>query len=1024
MKKKLFFLIFLFIFLKIPIINASDDNLAVGKPVTVSTNENMKQHAVDSRYSTQWVEEAGRSNGFLIVDLQNCYRINKIEISDRQDINFPEGRKNFSIFASNDSDFREYTVLGSHGDEDYGFKARWTLNVDDHRHYRYIKYQKTYSYASLSEIKIFGGDGFSYNQQVTELDCNVEDGGLLTTNAIYLTFPEVFNESQFNEQTVKLINETDNSLVNYDLERINSHGQFKLSSNRFLKKGRFTLIIDDIYCETGSKYCYFERCFYTVNQMPKVEQTVYLLNGEKTQYIGTGELGGQVVVQNNGDKKSLSLFGAIYNENHQLLTVVADRKQIQPEEKAVFKVSVQNEALNHCFQLFLFDDNLSPLYDFPDIYPAIPVSNQTIYVSQRNGTDSGGGASSAPVGSLERALQMAGDGANIILKDELYFVDNTIAVQKNVNIFGTNTTLTGGKQIGGWQYYQNGIYQAEIPQGISNVRQLYVNGERRSRARSKRKFMAAESCLNGVRMAQPFSIPYEKGMEIVWPNVEFRCYYMPVESINGTEITVKPEIFEKSLEYHGAFHSKNGFYLENSLNLLEDYGEWCYLPEENRIYYKPYPNENVNEETIFVPGVTTLLDISGVQGIQIKGVFFAHSGWGEVSKKGMYIWQSGQLIRPNEFEMVPAAVTISNCKNVNISHCGFKNLGTMGISLKENVTGSQIEDCVFQDISGTAISVGHFYISDENRLCKLIDINNNVIKSAGAEFFGSPGIQTYYTQNVTIKNNYLASLPYSGIAQGWGWDSNWDPSNTAEHSASPSHSNRIIKNKIIDVSQRNRDGGGIYTLGHNHNSVIQGNYILNQQNDYGAFYNDDGSKCYTVSDNVSENVPGWLYHWKDSIQYITAFQNFSTTKNDFVGLRSKNSKIESVTLFKGKEKPKAVMQIIERAGLENKEKEPKYCNLNLYPVFSEADSIETAVNTPVTLIADLKRSGTQAIYQWRAISGGEMDVWHGVSKSVTFRSETSPETVAVFSQPGDYIAECVVQLNGREAVKRFYIHVL
>ena len=70
------------------------------------------------------------------------------------------------------------------------------------------------------------------------------------------------------------------------------------------------------------------------------------------------------------------------------------------------------------------------------------------------------------------------------------------------------------------------------------------------------------------------------------------------------------------------------------------------------------------------------------------------------------------------------------------------------------------------------------------------------------------------------------------------------------------------------------DGGGIYTLGRNDNSVITGNYIEYVNNDYGAIYLDDGSVGFDVYENVVKDCHR-NYIYKGDYNHIS--QNYTTT---------------------------------------------------------------------------------------------------------------------------------------------------
>ena len=54
------------------------------------------------------------------------------------------------------------------------------------------------------------------------------------------------------------------------------------------------------------------------------------------------------------------------------------------------------------------------------------------------------------------------------------------------------------------------------------------------------------------------------------------------------------------------------------------------------------------------------------------------------------------------------------------------------------------------------------------------------------------------------------------------------------------------------------DGGSIYVLGPQPNSVMASNFISNQRQLYGALYTDEGSAYWYMTNNVVHDVPEWL----------------------------------------------------------------------------------------------------------------------------------------------------------------------
>src|SRR4029077_14000861 len=111
------------------------------------------------------------------------------------------------------------------------------------------------------------------------------------------------------------------------------------------------------------------------------------------------------------------------------------------------------------------------------------------------------------------------------------------------------------------------------------------------------------------------------------------------------------------------------------------------------------------------------------------------------------------------------------------------------------------------------------------------------------------------------------------------------------------------------------DGGGIYTLGRQPDSIISHNYLQKQGGDYAAIYLDDNSRYFQVTQNMMSEVPRWLYiPFSNSISN-TIQANCSTTKEMIDNGKSNqigDNQVGLTTL----PYPDICQQIIENAGLE------------------------------------------------------------------------------------------------------------
>jgi hypothetical protein len=182
-----------------------------------------------------------------------------------------------------------------------------------------------------------------------------------------------------------------------------------------------------------------------------------------------------------------------------------------------------------------------------------------------------------------------------------------------------------------------------------------------------------------------------------------------------------------------------------------------------------------------------------------------------------------------------------------------------------------------------------------------------LVSEVGVEYWGAPAITAFYVNNIHLLHNEIANVPYSGISLGWGWSYTTD-STTA-------HDNLVANNLITDLTQRARDGGGIYTLGQEPGTVIVGNVIRRMKNDYGCLYPDEGSAFIIFRDNVCDIVPQWLHLWTSSIHDLQLLNSYTnTTRMENAGT---NIRAENTVYVNAQDWPPEAQAIIANAGLES-----------------------------------------------------------------------------------------------------------
>ena len=349
------------------------------------------------------------------------------------------------------------------------------------------------------------------------------------------------------------------------------------------------------------------------------------------------------------------------------------------------------------------------------------------------------------------------------------------------------------------------------------------------------------------------------------------------------------------------------YFLENSPEFCDTPGEWCFISENEIIYY-PRKGEKIEEIKTIVPVATQLLQIKGndkknqsVKNLHFKGLIFEHcaldlpdSGYAGVQATfhTSEEWQGmGKYIAPAiEFEIV------ENCcfENGIIRH-----VDGSGIVFGRQCTNCSLTGSIIRDVGGNGIMVGEgrrknrgeeqWWEETPDQATSHIIIKNNLIEKCGSEYFGAVGIWVGLANQIQITHNAVCDLPYTGISVGWMWNPN----------PTPCKENIIANNHIHHVMQILSDGGGIYTLGLQPGTMIRENYIhdvpinLGRAESNGMFL-DEGTTDIIIENNIIQTTARSPLRFHKGGKNIVR-NNVLTVQPSVPHIRYNNTKEENIT---------------------------------------------------------------------------------------------------------------------------------
>jgi len=513
---------------------------------------------------------------------------------------------------------------------------------------------------------------------------------------------------------------------------------------------------------------------------------------------------------------------------------------------------------------------------------------------------------------------------------------------------GETPIFSGGINVSGWSKLPSSSLWKTVLPDVKPFRQLYVNGTRAQRASSsqtitglgwaKGDFSDRDGIIMPANSMADFSRPQD--LELHWL-YDWKDMRLLVKSITNNAdrsktIWMRQPYFSNALWMgtgnngtHQWFPKFNlPFYLENSLELLDQPGEWYYNSDSRELFYWPRLSEDMNVANVVIPQTQTLFEITGgtigqeVHNLAFVGLTFAYAGWTRTSDQGTFGWYAQNLIKLPCFgigcvEMTPAHIQVTSAHDIQFENDRFEHLGAVGLGLNNNASRITVKGNLFRDISDSAMVIGnwdHAYITSPAIQAAPKDdlLSNNLIRDIGVEYWGAPAITALYVENLQVIHNEISNIPHIGISVGWGWAGNPD--------SITSRGNRVLNNLITDLHLRARDGGGIYTLGQQPDTVVESNVVRRIKSNDACLRPDEGSANILFRNNVCDTAERWLNVWNKNIhdiQVINSFTNVSGSRNEGV-----NVQVENVVIVNGQSWPTEATATINNAGLE-----PAYTHL-------------------------------------------------------------------------------------------------
>jgi hypothetical protein len=468
----------------------------------------------------------------------------------------------------------------------------------------------------------------------------------------------------------------------------------------------------------------------------------------------------------------------------------------------------------------------------------------------------------------------------VYLLPGVYPLSQPITIDRNIAGAATDTlsfigseaskaTLSGGKKVSGWQYAGNGIYKTQLPLG-TDFRQLYINGRSAVKARTPNRnsdesygpylriknFVADASKNEGLdnhkMVINASEISNWSNMQNVEMVINQHWVHNRIKvssfSISGANAIV-------NLAWALVYWQKENlaYYWENSLDFLDQAGEWFLDKKTGVLYYKPLAEEYMNTIEAVYPAMDRLLSIGGtsaapVQNVFIRNIEFMYSNWTTPSNVDGF--RANLAVQPLEGSItVESMIQVNYANNVRFSNCNIIAAGGHGLTFATGVKNSEIEACRFDRIcaDGIVINTANNPNPTEENACNDNRVAHNLIENVAMNYTNGVGLLTGTVARLTVENNEIRFGGYGGMNIEGGDGNN----------VSGLHDNTIRNNHVHHVMRVHDDCGGIYTYARQDGTRIYNNYVHDIQRGAWAenyavagIYLDNHGSYITVEDNV------------------------------------------------------------------------------------------------------------------------------------------------------------------------------